>query len=446
MPTPLFVVGLGPGNPDARTLGALDALAAAERIVLRTAVHPGVADIAADPRTITCDDLYEQLESFDQVYAAIAERVLTEATARATVFAIPGHPLVGERCTTMVLELARERGVETQVVPAVSALDAVAAPLNIDLIASQPQIIDATALCLWLDQDPFNGVLPDISPLRPALVTQVYSQRIAAATKTALNRVLPDDHEIVILTAAGVPGQERLERVPLYMLDRAIVDHLTTLWVPALETLDASRSPLTLHRIAAHLRSPMGCPWDRKQSHTSLRDPVLDEAYEVAEAIDGGNVHELAEELGDLLLLVAVQAQIAEEAGTFSIGDVFDHVNRKLVRRHPHVFGDRIAVTPDAVVQTWNEIKRAEKLDRGEATDSDGSDPLDRLPKSMPATRRVARTLAKNGITVPETNVETSIGRQLLAAVGRAVEAGLDPERELEAAYRQLRSGTVPAD
>jgi tetrapyrrole methylase family protein/MazG family protein len=178
----------------------------------------------------------------------------------------------------------------------------------------------------------------------------------------------------------------------------------------------------------------VGCPWDRKQTHETLREAAIEEAYEVVDAIDEGDGEHLAEELGDLLLQVALHAQIAEEAGEFSIEDVYDHVNRKLVRRHPHVFGDANAKTPEDVITTWQGVKAQERKSRGEIEVE--RDPLDKLPRSMPVLTRVAEVM-KSSLPVGQNASADRLGDDLLAAVEALVVAGHDPERELERAYRR---------
>lgn len=435
MRTTLTILGLGPGNPALRTLEAAEILREAPRILLRTAIHPGLEDLAGDPRVASCDDLYELGRSFDQVYQAIADRVLTEAQETDLVFAVPGHPLVGERSVAAILERSEALGIKTRLASGVSAIDVVSAALRIDPMASDAQLIDATELQRFAERDPFNGALPDVSPLRPVLLSQVYSQPVASVAKLALSRLYPEDHPIVVVAAAGVTGSERIVYCRLFELDRVAVDHLTAVWIPSLDELAATRSPLTLSRIAARLRAPNGCPWDRKQTHVSLRGTVIEEAYEVAAAVDEGDPDHLAEELGDLLLHVAMQAQIAEEAGDFSIGDVYDHVNRKLVRRHPHVFGDVVAETPDQVVRTWDAVKADERAARGQVNEDAEQDPFDRLPRAMPVLHRVAKVARKRGESAVASNCD-GLGRSLLDAVERVVAAGLDPEIELERAYR----------
>ena len=146
----------------------------------------------------------------------------------------------------------------------------------------------------------------------------------------------------------------------------------------------------TLVNIVARLRSPDGCPWDRKQTHTSLREHLLEEAYEVLEALDRREHAKLCEELGDLLLQIVLHAQIAAEAGDFELGDVVRGINTKLIHRHPHVFSSAEATSVDEVLVNWEVLK---KMERGRDVSM-----LDGIPKQMPALtygqslqRRVAR-------------------------------------------------------
>ncbi len=431
----LTILGLGPGNPKHRTVEAVEILAEAESILFRTLIHPGLEAFAGDPRVTTCDDLYESGETFDEVYASIVDRVLGRARVAPLVFAVPGHPLVGERTVAIILKSAKDSGIPTRVVSGVSAIDVIATTLSVDPMASEVQIIDATELQRFVEGEPFNGALPEISPLHPVLLCQVYSSAIASAAKLALNRVFPDEHPVQIVTAAGFHAGESVEACQLFELDRVAVNHLTSVWIEPMSRMEPTRWPLTLQHIVARLRAPDGCPWDRKQTYESLRSTAIEEAYEVAEAIDSGDLDNLAEELGDLLLHVAMQAQIAEEAGDFSIGDVYDHVNRKLVRRHPHVFGSVSAETPEKVIETWDAVKASERLARGE-TNSSSKDPYDKLPKAMPVLHRVSKVVRKRSDS-PISADGDKLGDALLALVENVVRAGLDPEVELERAYRR---------
>lgn len=444
------VIGLGPGDPELRTVGAQRVLEAAGRIVLRTANHPGIETLVDDPRVISCDDLYDAGATFEDVYRAVAERVCgtAEAATGMVAYAVPGSPQFGERSVCLLREEADRRGLTLRVLAAVSAFDVIGISLESDLMADQVQIVDAASLLTIQDQDPHAGGQVALDPSRPMLISQVYSQHVASGVKLMLGRLVPDDHPIVIIRAAGVPSQESVERCQLFELDRRAVDHLTSVYMPGMSPLAATRSPYTLQRIVAQLRAPAGCPWDRKQTHRSLRDAIIEEAFETVDAIDAHDRSHLAEELGDLLLIVAMHAQIAEEAGDFALEDVYDAVTRKLVRRHPHVFGDVIAETPEAVVATWDAVKAAERAAAGE-TSSMPANLLVKLPRSMPALQK-ARFLfgARKGASPPEVGdaARQAIGDQLLATARQAAVAGIDPEQALGDALRRYFDADVAVE
>ncbi len=181
-------------------------------------------------------------------------------------------------------------------------------------------------------------------------------------------------------------------------------------------------------QVIALLRAPGGCPWDRKQSHQSLREAVLNEAYEAVDAIDNDDLNNLAEELGDLLLLIALHSQIATENGHFAIEDVYEGLSRKLIRRHPHVFGDVDAQTPADVIRTWNRVKSGERGGRPPK-------PLfEKLPRSMPAMQRAVRLLRDTPPEPGERLSESTPGQHLLATIWHMISADMDPEHALSQA------------
>jgi tetrapyrrole methylase family protein/MazG family protein len=248
----------------------------------------------------------------------------------------------------------------------------------------------------------------------------------------------PEDHTIVVTTAAGVPGDEAVVECPLHELDHQQVDHLTSVYLPPVAELEAHRTAQSVQRLVARLRSPEGCPWDKKQSHQTLRSAVIEEAYEVVDAIDEGDAHHLAEELGDLFLSIAMHAQIADESGDFSLEDVYDHASRKLIRRHPHVFADVEARTPDEVIATWESVKRTERQQSGKPDNGPLRHPIDTLPRSMPAATRVKRVLEKQGIAdrigIGDAD---KLANDFYDALEAMIVAGLDPEAELIRVARQ---------
>ena len=189
----------------------------------------------------------------------------------------------------------------------------------------------------------------------------------------------------------------------------------------------------TLHR----LRAPGGCAWDRDQTHASLVQYLVEETYELIEAIESGGREELIEELGDVLYQVLFHADIEAEAGSFTLEDVAAHMTAKMIARHPHVFGDVVAETPDEVVATWDRIKSVEKAHR--------SSTLDGIPQAMPALALADKLLGRAGklgvtrepASIPATEAE--LGEQLLAMVVAARANGLDSERALRGALRVLQ-------
>lgn len=430
----IVIVGVGPGARDLRTIGTQKALDAADRIILRTRIHPGLDDLRGDPRVSDCDDLYQSATAFASLYDAVAERVLAGAReGGTTIFAVPGHPRFAERTVALIERRAGALGIPVEVLDAVSFVDTAVNAAGIDPVADGLQIVDAEELASVLAREPYAAGLIGVNPARPLLVAQLYNPEIAAAVKLALSRLYPDEHPVTLLRGAGAEEGSDARPHPLRELDRQAVDHLTTLWAPPLAPLEATRSAETLPRIVARLRAPGGCPWDREQTHASLRGALLEEAYETVDAIDQGDDAGLAEELGDLLLLVMMHAQIAEEAGVFQIEDVYEGINRKLVRRHPHVFGDVTATTPDAVVTTWEGVKAAERAEKGEPAPERSR--YERLPRAMPALRKAVELVAPRETLGPA--MDPDAGAPLLAAVLDLIGQGFDPESVLEAALRR---------
>jgi tetrapyrrole methylase family protein/MazG family protein len=439
----VLIVGLGPGDPSLRTLAVQRALESADRIILRTRVHPGLQELVSDPRVSDCDDLYQQGETFTEIYDAIARRVIAATDeARLVAYAVPGHPRFGERTVPLVEAAAADHRLPVAVLDGVSFVDASLNAIKCDALQSGLQIADAELLAAAGDAEPFAAGLLAVDPVRPLLVAQLYNPELATRVKIALTQVYPDEHAILLLQAAGDANDARIDALTLRTLDRADVDHLTSMWVPPLASLNAYRSPETLLRIVAHLRTPNGCPWDRKQTYATLRDAILEEAHETVDAIDEQDFDSLSEELGDLQLLIAMQSQIAAEAGDFQIEDVFEGINRKLIRRHPHVFGTVSATTPDEVIVTWESVKADERA--ASQTSEAVLEPIDRLPRSMPVTRKAAELLAPRVTLRPPS--DATEGDQLLAAIKNLLAKGIDPERALEASLREaLANGEASA-
>ena len=362
----ITVAGLGPGDFGLITMEAWETMRTAPVLILRTAKHPTVAELRRrGVKFSSYDALYEQAEDFETLYRGIADNLVQRAQAgEEIVYVVPGSPLVAERTVVLLREQAGRAGVPLTILPGMSFVEVLYTRLGIDPIDGLT-IADASDL----DQLPVD--LPT-----GLIVTQVYNEAIASDTKLTLMEYLPDEYEVIYVHNLGLPD-EAIRRIPLFELDRQPdIDHLTSLFVPPLrrgESFDLT--PLT--DVMRTLRSPGGCPWDLAQSHESLRRNIIEEVYEVVEAIDLKDAELLCEELGDLLLQIVFHARMAEEAGGFSMQDVINGITEKLIRRHPHIFGDVQVADAGEVILNWDAIKKLEKPERTAI--------LDGVPKDLPA-------------------------------------------------------------
>lgn len=384
----LTIIGLGPGSPKDLTREAWEVLSQLDAVWLRTTHHPVVSSLPAGLDVHSFDHLYEAAETFEDVYAQITAQLLSLAErARGVAYAVPGHPLMGESTVTRILSVTTALEIPVQIVAGLSFLEPALTTLAYDALDGL-QIVDALEL-VACHHPPLNSDLP-------ALIGQVYSRTIASELKLVLMNQYPDAHETVLIDAAGTPAQS-VRRIPLYEIDRHTVSPLTSLYVaPYLPQTYADRpAPVYgsfqgFQNTIAQLRAPGGCPWDRKQTHASLRPNLLEETYEVLAAIDEDDMEALCEELGDLLLQVVLHTQIAIESGEFDMVEVIAGIDAKLKHRHPHVWGQVEVDGAETVTKNWEALKREERVANGEAQRS----ALDSIPKALPA---LAQTMAYVG-------------------------------------------------
>ncbi|WP_378955315.1 nucleoside triphosphate pyrophosphohydrolase [Pelosinus sp. sgz500959] len=373
----ITIVGLGPGAFGLITVETLEMLKSAKPLILRTAKHPTVSEIRARGiEFVSYDYVYEEQDSFEKVYQTIASDCLAQAAVGENlVYAVPGSPLVAEKTVTLIRDLAEKEGISLTILPGMSFLEVLYTRLGIDPIEGLT-VLDAADV----------SSLP--SELRTGLViTQVYNDYVASEVKLALMEYYPDDFEVVLVKDLGLP-EEKILRVPLFELDRISgIDHLTSLYVPCKPPIEKfTLDPIV--DIMAQLRSPEGCMWDVEQTHSSLRRYLVEEVYEVLEAIDLQQGDKLCEELGDLLLQIVFHARIAEESREFTMQQVVDVITEKMVRRHPHVFGDVTLRDAGEVVLNWDALKQ---LEYG----SERLSVLDGIPKGLPSLMRAYKLQGK---------------------------------------------------
>ena len=387
----ITILGLGYGDPRALTLEANDTLQSAHEIFLRTRDHPTVAALPPHLRVHSFDHLYESSRDFDAIYTSIADDILARAARDDVLYAVPGHPLFGESSVQKILAQARAKNIPTRVIAGVSFVDAACAALALDPLARGLQIADATDLA--------RQHFPHLDPDQPAFIGQLYSRAVASDCKLTLLALFSPEHAVTRVDAAGTLAQ-KIVTLPLAEIDRADdFGLLTTLYVPPLARSSALSA---LGEVVAHLRAPEGCPWDREQTHQSLRQGFLEECYEVLETLDADAIPHLREELGDMLLHIFLQAQIAAESGEFLLTDVIADIVEKLVRRHPHVFGDVKVNGTDEIIANWERIKQSEK---------NGAPKNSPIPRALPALARAQKIAKRGKVKATIKDIATSVGK-----------------------------------
>lgn len=385
----ISVLGLGAAVLDQLPLGVYRKLKSVSTVHARTSDHPVIAELQEEGiRFLTFDEVYKKHDTFPPVYREIADTLLELAEEGPVLYAVPGHPLVAEQTVQHLVEAEREGHVKLTIEGGHSFLDPVFSALRIDPIDGF-QLLDGTEM----HRD-------DVKMSQHVLIAQVYDTFSASDVKLTLMEKYPDDHPVTIVTAAGSP-EEKLVTVPLYELDRTVgTSNLMTVYVPPVEALeDRLKEWDAFREIIRMLRSPEGCPWDREQTHDTLRKYMVEEAHELIQAIEEGDDDAIISELGDVLLQVFLHAQIGEDDGYFQMEDVLESVAEKMIRRHPHVFGEAEATDSDHVVRNWQAIKEEEK-GRQSGSVLDGQE---RYASSLLTSYNYQKEAARHGFTWPDT-------------------------------------------
>jgi tetrapyrrole methylase family protein / MazG family protein len=431
------VVGLGPGGPDLLTVDTAERLDAARHLFLRTRRHPSAASF---PESCSLDHHYQRGATFEEVYDAIVADLLAAARDHGhIVYAVPGSPSVAERTVELLRHHPAVQSEEVTLVvrPALSFLDLAFERLGIDPVAAGVRIVDGASF-----------EVEAAGSFGPLIVAQCFDRSVLSAVKLAPETA--PAQPVTVLYHLGLPDED-VRKVAWDDLDRSFEpDHLTSLWIPALEAPVAAEL-VRLEELVRTLRER--CPWDRRQTHGSLRRHLLEETYEVLEVLDGlaaadsdesaypsahPSVAALEEELGDLLFQVYFHARLAAEAGQFTLADVARGVHDKLVDRHPHVFGDEVAVTAADVADNWELRKLAEKQ-RSSVTQG--------IPMAMPALALAAKLQRKAlavGMALPALVEEAErVAAEVAALAAADAEAG--HERSGSAAGDEPVHGTQAA-
>lgn len=380
----IHVVGLGPGGTGLIPRSVSGVLEVTPQVIIRTSHHPAAATLADHASVRACDDLYDSLATFDDVYEAIVTRVLEASTRGDVVYAVPGSPFVGERSVRMLLTAANERDIAYSVHDAPSFLNAIVIEMGIDPLSDGLKVLDGRDL-----PRPLTFEVPTI-------IGQVDLPEVLAEALASIDRVLPEGTDVAVLVDMASDAA-RITWGPPSSHDPSGAGLRTSLFVPAAAG-GLAGAIATMERLREE------CPWDREQTHRSLVRYLMEETAELADAIasldgstDWTGYSAMEDELGDVLLQVLFHAEIARRAGAFDISDVAERLRLKLVRRHPHVFADTEATDADQVRANWDAIKASERRDRGEAEAESSMDGVPHLLDPLSTADAIGRAAARVG-------------------------------------------------
>lgn len=363
----ITIVGLGIKKGDL-TLNAAEALCGGAQVILRTKVTPAAEYLAQKGVAFaSLDDVYERTEDYDEVNEEIVQAVLDAAENGDVVYGVIGGAGLMDASVRCVCEAAKEQDIEVSVIPGVGVYE---------YAAGQASGLDNACVIAAIDLE--NA---QIDVRRPLILCELNDRVTVSDCKLKLLEYYPADWEVSL--SGKTIALEDMDREKHY-------DHLSTLVVPQLELMQAERYDFAhLCEIIERLRRPDGCPWDREQTHGSIKADLVEEAYEVLDAIDGDDPYRLADELGDLMMNIVMHAQIGVEYGEFDIRDVLWAVCNKMITRHPHVFGDIHVSNSDEVLANWEVIKKGEK----QLTTQ--TQVMRDIPASFPALMRAAKVQKK---------------------------------------------------
>jgi len=421
-------------TPLTLTNNAWQRIVSAKNLFVLSAMHPCAKPIIdAGLSFVSMDNMFEAAEDFDELWELIADRLLAS-----------------DDCTIAVTGVADAL---------LSALERKSAGVaNVEVLASVPIALAAFPSESSAARVCANALPERLDASQSLLIEELDSRLLAGEVKLRLSEYYPDEWQVT-LAHMNADGTFTRETIPLNMLDRKKkYDAVTVLFVPATTFDDRTRYGFSdLVNVLIRLRAPDGCPWDREQTHASIKESLLEECYEAMDAIDREDDDGMTEELGDVLMQIALHAVIAAEQGRFTDRDITTELVRKLVYRHPHVFGSHKVNTSQEVLENWDALKKVEKQQ------STQTEVLRSVPKNFPAllrSRKVQKRAASVGFDwnsaedaffkiIEETeelhlamqqgsNVDEELGDLLFSVVNVARLLHLEPEFSLAAATEKF--------
>lgn len=342
------VVGLGPGDIEQLPFGVYQLLKKEKPLYLRTKLHPVVQDLEQEGLVFeSFDTIYEENNQFEDVYETIVKELLVAAQQGDIIYAVPGHPMVAEKSVQLLLE--NEAGISIEIKGGKSFLDDLFQAVKIDPVEGF-QLVDA----LDLNQD-------ELVVSQHIIVMQVFNEYIASEVKLTLMEKYSDEHIVALVHEAGSKN-EKVDWLPLFELDRMEgVHNLTSLYVPPLKVDERTKSFQTVQHYMDAITGENGDAWIKEQDHRTLLRYLEEEVSEFRAAVENDDIDNMVEELGDLLMQVLYHTNFGEQSGYFSFEEVIETLNKKLRRRHPHVFDGVKAETVEEVDAIWQKIKAEEK-------------------------------------------------------------------------------------
>lgn len=343
----IYIFGLGPAHLGQMPKEIYDTISKQDTLYLRTLEHPAAQELKEEGLNIVSfDDKYEAFdEDFEQVYPAIVEELIHLAKKRDVYYGVPGHPAVAETTVQLLLEGYKN----TKIIGGKSFIDDLFAAVKVDPIQGF-QLVDS-----------FDLNSDYIFPGHQLIVMQVFHALIASEVKLALMEIYPDEHSIAVVDAAG-SSEEVVSWIPLYELDYFEgVHNLRSIYVPPLERDQAVHSFATLQSYTDEVLGENGDVWAKQLTEKELLSYFQEELDELKAAYAKDDINNVVEELGDLLMQLLYQTGAGEKEGIFSLEEVLEGINKKMRRRHPHVFDGVKAETPEEVDAIWQAIKEQER-------------------------------------------------------------------------------------
>jgi len=343
----ITILGLGPDNIEMITVKANDILQNAENIIFRTERCAAAKHLNSKNKKFeTADFIYESTDNFTELENNIAKHIISLAKDKDIVYAVPGNGIYDDGSVDVICRTYEN----VEIIAGVSA--------DVYMITKDiPNNLSAgisTVPASMIEEGVINTRLP-------LLVTSLDDVYTISEVKILLSKKYTDEHPVRLI------NETESYDIKLYEIDRGYrVSHTSILYVPPKQPGE-KHDLLDLIRIFKKLRSPGGCPWDREQTHKTLKRYLIEECAEVLDAVDNNDMDELMDELGDVLLQVMFHSAIAEERGDFDIYSVIENLSGKLIFRHPHVFSDVKVEDSKEVLDNWDEIKKKQRNNKSEA-------------------------------------------------------------------------------